>query len=252
MPLIPTDFAAVQRLPLFSGVTRRALERLLATARLHHFAADSVLFRENESADCLYIALDGHVALAVGHGTGGEVVIEFVPPGYPFITAAVLLNRPFLMSARVIESSRVVLIPAAAFRQAVAEEHALSVALNIVSSEHWRLLVGQVKTLKARTASQRLAAFLISLVDRHTGEATVTLPCERQVLAAWLGMVPTSASRAFRELAGLGVEGRGRRLTIKSLARLSEFANVKPSSLLFRSWRPDPIHPTIKVRRPAK
>lgn len=241
MTLAARDFKSVQDLPLFSQVPRRSLKRLFVSARLHHFAAGSVLFRENDSAEYLYIALDGHVALATAGGSGPDVIVEFVLPGQPFITAAVLLGRPFLMSARVIESSRVILIPAAEFRHAVATEHALSLALNMVSSEHWRLLIGQVKSLKMRTASQRLAAFLISLVDRRTGEAVLTLPCERQVLASWLGMVATSASRAFRELAALGVQGRGRRLTVKSLARLSEFANVKPTSLLFRTWRPDPV-----------
>lgn len=240
MSLRSADLATLLRLPLFERVPRRSAERLLSTARLHYFAAASVLFRENESAEYLYIALDGHVALMTAAGSTGDVVVEFVPPGQPFIIAAVILSRPFLMSARVVEPSRVVLIPAAEFRRTVEKEPALSMALNKVAAENWRLLVGQVKSLKMRTATQRLAAFLISLVDRRSGEAAVTLPCERQVLAAWLGMVPTSASRAFRELAALGVHGRGRKLTIKSLARLSEFADVKPASFVLRSWRPGP------------
>ena len=66
--------------------------------------------------------------------------------------------------------------------------------------------------------------FLVSLVDRSRGEARVKLPCERRILAQWLGMVPTSASRAFRELGTIGVEGRGRSLRIRSLQRLIEFA----------------------------
>lgn len=237
MTLTASDTKALQQLPLFAPVPRAALKRLFDGARLHSFASDSILFRENESAEYLYVALDGHVALMASGAGEGDVIVEFVPPGHPFITAAVLLNRPFLMTARVIETTRVALLPAGDFRKAVAAEHSLSLSLNMVASEHWRLLIGQVKSLKMRTASQRLAAFLISLVDRYAGTATVTLPCERQVLASWLGMVPTSASRAFRDLAALGVHGRGRTLEIQSLERLSEFANVRPTSLVFRSWR---------------
>lgn len=197
MTLTANDTKALQQLPLFAPVPRAALKRLFDSARLHSFASDSILFRENESAEYLYVALDGHVALMASGAGEGDVIVEFVPPGHPFITAAVLLNRPFLMTARVIETTRVALLPAGDFRKAVAAEHSLSLSLNMVASEHWRLLIGQVKSLKMRTASQRLAAFLISLVDRYAGTATVTLPCERQVLASWLGMVPRVPREPF-------------------------------------------------------
>ncbi len=228
MTLSASDLAAVRRLPLFAPVPQRAAARVLGAARMHEFAAGSILFRDGERADVLYIALDGYVALTARDESGGEAVIEFVPAGQPFIIAAVLLDKPLLMSARVVETTRVVLIPAADFRAGVAAEHALSLALTTVAAEQWRLLIGQIKSLKMRTATQRLAAFLVSLVDKRVGEATVRLPCERQVLAGWLGMVPTSASRAFRELAALGVEGRGRTLRIKSLGRLIEYAKLVP------------------------
>lgn len=219
------DIAAIKALPLFKGVATRVVGRLLQRAQLHEFAAGSVLFRQDEPAQSLYIALDGHVALKFRDATQ-EAIIEFVPAGQPFIIAAVLLNRPFLTTAHVIETTRVVLIPAEAFRAAVDEDHNLSLALNRIAAEHWRSLVGQIRSLKMRTGTQRLAAFLMSLVDRRIGEATVSLPCDRSVLAAWLGIVPTSASRAFKDLAALGVEGHGRHVRIRSLGRLAEFAGM--------------------------
>jgi CRP/FNR family transcriptional activator FtrB len=88
----------------------------------------------------------------------------------------------------------------------------------------WRALVGQIKSLKMQTGPQRLAAFLASLADGKSGEATVELPCERQVLATWLGMVPATASRAFKELSRIGVEGRGQSLKIRSVHRLLDYA----------------------------
>ena len=100
-----------------------------------------------------------------------------------------------------------ILIPAEEFQRLVAADLAFSTALDHCAAEHWRAMIGQIKSLKMRNGSQRLAAFLLSFVDRRTGEATVRLPCERRMIASWLGMVPTSASRAFRELAAIGVEG---------------------------------------------
>lgn len=242
MPLSPANLAAARRLPLFDGVPPSTVARVLAAARAHEFAAGSVLFREHEPADALYVALDGYVGLKSRDGDGQESILDFVPAGQPFIIAAVLLNRPSLMSAQVIETTRVMLIPAADFRTAMQQDLALALAVNRIAAEQWRVLIGQIKSLKMRTATQRLAAFVMSLADRRAGETTVRLPCERQVLAAWLGMVPTSASRAFRDLAAIGVEGRGRTLTIKSLSRLAQFVD-----------NPDrrQIRPAHEVRRPV-
>ncbi len=237
MPLHGSDLLAAQRLPIFASVPQENSAQLFHAARLHEFAAGSVLFREGEPAEWLHIALDGHVALKAKGRDAHDAIIEFVPPGQPFIIAAALLNRPLLMSALVLETSRVILIPASDFRQSVATDLAFSAALNGCAAEHWRALVGQIKSLKMRNGSQRLAAFLLSLVDRRTGEATVRLPCERRMLASWLGMVPTSASRAFRDLATIGVEGHRSLLRIRSLQRLADFAEQRPSPVWTKSRR---------------
>src|SRR5258708_3997747 len=117
MSLRAEDLATIRRLPLFSGLSRRTAARLLVHARAHHFGAGSLLFRENDTADYLHVALDGHVCLKAVGGKSMEHVIELVPPGQLFIIAAVLLDKPYLMSAHVIQDGRVLLLPAAEFRE---------------------------------------------------------------------------------------------------------------------------------------
>ena len=227
MTITASDKADIERLPLFAAVPKKALAQLVRRARIHEFAAGSVLFKEGEVADYLYLALDGHVALRAKGEDSRDAVIDFVPPGQPFIVAAVLLARPFLLSAQVLEGSRVMLVPASDFRHAIEINLALALAFNRAAAEQWRSLIGQLKSLKMRTGAQRLAYFLLSIAGRRAGGATIRLPCERQMLATWLGMVPTSASRAFRELATIGVEGRGRSLHVRSFERLAEFAETR-------------------------
>ena len=223
MPLPAGQLATIQRLPLLAGVPRAISNRLLRDARLQHFGAGSILFREGDAPEILYLPLDARVCLKAGDATQ-EHVIEFVPPGEPFILAAVILEKPFLMTAQVVQAGTVLLIPAAEFRRCAARSIALSQAISESASVQWRALIGQIKSLKLQTGPQRLAAFLASLVEGKSGEATVELPCERQILATWLGMVPATASRAFRELNRIGVEGRGQRLRIRSVRRLVDYA----------------------------
>ena len=158
-----------------------------------------------------------------GEGTQQQV-IEFAPAGEPFILAAVILDKPFLMTAQVVQAGMLLMILAADFRRCYAQSIDLSQAINESASVQWRALVGQIKSLKMQTGPQRLAAFLASLADGKSGEATVELPCERQVLATWLCMVPATASRAFKELSLIGVEGRRQSLQIRSVHSLLDYA----------------------------
>lgn len=224
MPIAAEHLPALRRLPLFAGVPKDVVDRLLHRSRLQHFGGGSVLFREGQPADSLYVAIDSHLCLKAGDGRGQSHVIEFVRPGEPVILAAVVLGRPFLMTAEIVRATDVLIVPADEIRRSATASIALSQSLNASIALQWRGLIGQIKSLKMQTGPQRLAAFLTSLVESRSDEATVELPCERQALATWLGMVPATASRAFKELSRLGVEGRGRTLKIRSVRRLNEFA----------------------------
>jgi CRP-like cAMP-binding protein len=226
MPVPSKHPPAIRRLALFAEVPRAVTDRLLRGARVQHFGAGSVLFREGDAPDYLYVALSSPVCLQAADGDGQRYVIEFVPPGQPLILAAAMLNKPFLMTAELVQEGDVLLVPAADLRRGTAKSIALSQAINVSASVQWRALIGQIKSLKMQTGPQRLAAFIASLAEGKGDETTVDLPCERQMLATWLGMVPATASRAFKELTRHGVEGRGRTLTIRSVARLVAFAKM--------------------------
>lgn len=223
MAVPATHLAAIRRLPLFAPVPPRVVSNLLREARLQHFGAGSILFREGEPPEYLYLPLDSRVCLKADDGKQ-QHVIEFVPPGQPFILAAIVLDKPFLMTAQVVQAGDVLLIPAADFRHSAAKDISLSRTVNESAAVQWRALIGQIKSLKMQTGPQRLAAFLASLADGKSGEATVELPCERQVLATWLCMVPATASRAFKELSLIGVEGRRQSLQIRSVHSLLDYA----------------------------
>ncbi len=255
MPIRPDDLAAVERVPLFAKLGPRTSTRLFRAAQVHHFGAGSLLFREGDRADHLYAALDGYVCLKASDGRGEDPVIEFVSPGHAFITAAVMLERAFLLTAQVVQPGRVLMIPAEDFRRCAETDLVLARELIRASSAHWRSMIGQIKSLKMQTGPQRLAAFLVSLAEGQSGQVTVQLPCERRLLATWLGMVPASASRAFNTLQELGVEGRGAQMTIRSVERLREYTRQSSPAARLAAVRDDgesdPPRAPIRVSPPA-
>lgn len=215
-----SELAEIGAMTLFSEFPAEDLPGVLSDSAVHHFGPGSVLLREGEPANYLHIALDGAVLLRTGEGVGTGPVVEFLGAGEPFIAAAVILSRPYLMTAETIDQTRVLLMPAENFRVRLAKDARLSLGMNRVMAWHWRQLVGQIKEMKTHTATERLAAFLLALSDRQSGSSTITLPCDRALIATRLGMVPESLSRAFQKLRAHGVEGRGRRVFIQSVEKL--------------------------------
>lgn len=209
--------------PVLAGLAPERLGELLEGAFVHSLPRGAVLFQQGGEARFLHVVLAGRIALMAGSADASETVVEFFKAGDLFIAPAVVLDLPYLMSARVVEDARVLMLPAERFRGLLARDHALTTAVMRELARHWRLLVRQIKDLKLRSAPQRLASYLLTLTDASRGAASVTLPEERRLLAARLAMTPESLSRAFATLRALGVGGRGRRVTIEDVARLRQF-----------------------------
>jgi CRP/FNR family transcriptional activator FtrB len=153
--------------------------------------------------------------------------VEFFGAGDAFIVPAVVLDAPYLLTARMLEEGRILMWPAPAFRAQVRATGALAYGAVLLLSGYWRTLIGQIKDLKLLSAIERLSAFLLALAPRETGPVTVTLPGGRRLVAGRLGITPQSLSRAFAALRPLGISGGGRQVTIVDPARLREFAGAR-------------------------
>jgi CRP/FNR family transcriptional activator FtrB len=223
MTMRPTDLPLIRRSRLLSTVAEPDLAAMLATCFAQTLPRGTVPCRQGEKPEFLHIVLSGRVGL-FGEGPREETLIDFFGPGDSFILPAVMLDAPYLMTARLLEEGRVLLWPAAAFRAQVRANGALAYGATLLLSGYWRALVDQIKDLKLLSAIERLSAFLLALSPRESGSVTVTLPGGRRLIAGRLGVTPQSLSRAFAALREMGVSGSGRQVAIADAARLREFA----------------------------
>lgn len=215
------DRSLLKTMPLFAGLPAGIIDRLIYGSFVQNLPAGAVLFQQGDQPEFLYVLLSGRVALTARSTEGSEAVIEFFRRGDVFIAPAVILDLPYLMSTRILDDARVLMIPAEHFRDQLARDAALNAELVKELARHWRLLIRQIKDLKLRTAPQRLAAYLLDLSGGKGG--TIKLPEERRMLAGRLGMTPESLSRAFGQLVAEGVTGRGSRVNIGDPTQLQRF-----------------------------
>jgi CRP/FNR family transcriptional activator FtrB len=214
----------IARHPVFESLSGDELDVLLGAAVVHDLPAEAVLFSQGEQPEFLHVLIDGRVGL-IGVGVDDkQVVVEFTEPGESFILAAVLTDAPYLMAARTIQRSRVLLIPAKALREHVSANAKLAVGMLASLSRHYRMMVRQIKDLKLNSATERLGCYLLALGEQRgagtDGSVTVTLPVEKALLATRLGTTPENLSRAFANLRPAGVRTSGCTVTITDMAQL--------------------------------
>lgn len=225
------DQSALFALPLFAQLPVAALERLAEQGFVHSEPAEAVLFQEGESARFLHVILAGKVALF--GSTGGtaedaasrrEAIVEIFSAGEVVIAPAILLDLPYLMSARVIEAARIVFLPAPAIRDLLRDDAGFAREAALMLARHWRLLARQLKDQKLRSAPQRLARYLLTLANGAQGSGIeLALPLDRRTLASWLGMSAENLSRSIAQLGEVGVHVRGRIVSIDSVDRLHAY-----------------------------
>lgn len=223
------DVPVIAGLPLFADMREVNLDALLRAAYLQHFPPQVRLIGEGESADFLHVVVDGCVELFASAGRR-ETTMELVRPVSTFILAAVLKDADYLMSARTLERSRILMIPAEDVRTAMVGDDGFARALARELSRRYRSMVKKLKNQKLRTGVERLANFLLHQQHEQGGGGVLQLPCEKRVIASLLGMTPENLSRAFGTLASLGVHTNGAEVTITDVVALRTFA--RPQELI--------------------
>ncbi|MBB6252089.1 cyclic nucleotide-binding domain-containing protein [Nitrospirillum iridis] len=222
----PDDAIEIRALPLFRGIREETFAELVATGFLQRFPPGVTLIHEHDPADFLHVVADGLVEMYAA-SSGRETTIEVVQPLGAFILAAVLNDQVYLQSARTLEKSRIVMIPAAKVRECVETDPAFMRAVIMELARGYRRAIKDVKNLKLRTSAERLANWILREADIQGG-LTVTLPFEKRVLASRLGMTPENLSRAFATLRTQGVDVTGSHIEIKDVVLLTRFAQPDP------------------------
>lgn len=224
-----TVYPEIRALDLFSEMADEHFQLLMRGAYVQNFPPQIELITEGEASDFLHIVLSGSVDL-FSKWNGRETSLQTVRPVTTFILAATIRNAPYLMSARTLEKSRIVLIPSQDVRAIFDADGSFARAIVAELAQCYRTVIKTQKDLKLRTSLERLANYLLRQQKSAGGGVAFDLEFEKRRLASVLGMTPENLSRAFKGLQPYGVNVDGTRVTISDQADLEKFA--KPSVLI--------------------
>lgn len=222
--LTAPDWALLERLPLFDGLGRDMLARLLEGARVESWSRGSLLFRQDEPATHFYVILIGWVKLFRSTSGGQESVVHVFTRGESFAEAAIFAGGEYPVSASIPDTSRLLAVPAEPFLRVLESDPAVARNMLAAMSRHLRQLVTRLEQVSSQPAPRRLAGFLLGLAPEAEGPVEVRLPIDKALIAARLGMQPETLSRAFARLRREGVETVGDRIRVSDIERLRRIA----------------------------
>lgn len=248
------DIRLLQETEIYQRLGKDTAERLTRHCLVRDYPKSAMVIVQDEPADYVHVVLKGRVALTAECLDGSNTIVTTFGDGELFVTAAAVLQLPYLVSAKATAPSRILLIPVSRFRSALESEPALALFMVDRLAHHWRQLVCHLRELKLMTAVERLANFLVAQSPASHGTASFRLTEDRRTIAAQLGMRHECLSRSLRQLRSHGVQARGSQIEIKDVARLTEiFRPVQrmPSREANNAGdRPEPPHAGLIELRP--
>lgn len=213
--------------PLLKGLPPKLRERLLEGSDIRERRKGETLFEEGGEADRLFVLLTGAVELYT-QAEGRDAALLILWPPETFLPAAALTDEPYLLSARTLSRSRLLALDARRVRRAMKDCPVLAHRATRILSGQFRATVRHIKDLRRRGAPQRLAAFLLRLIDDTGKEGCADLPLPKAVIASRLGLSAETLSRALHVLRDQGMTVRGSRIVLNDRERFERFCAPDP------------------------
>jgi CRP/FNR family transcriptional regulator, cyclic AMP receptor protein len=200
----------LRSVPLFSGLSRSQLESILAVSQTREFPKDTLLFREGDRGDSLYLVISGRVKAVLLAEDGRELILAFLGPGELFGEMA-LFDPEERRTATVIsaEQSSLLILSGKQFMGLLMENPAIALSLLHTLTRRLKDTGIRIANLIFLDTYSRVGGYLLKMAEQQgrrlaDGSLVLTRPPQQEI-AHFIGSSRETVSRALRELEHQGL-----------------------------------------------
>ncbi|MDC0835393.1 Hcp transcriptional regulator HcpR (Crp/Fnr family) [Geitlerinema sp. FC II] len=216
---------------LFEGLPPEHVEWMAKIARPQKYRKGEPIFFEGDECKGFFIVKSGRVKVFKTSPDGKEQILHWFEDGERFAEVPAFDGGDYPASASAVEKTELLFFPKDSIVELVQKHPTLALNLLAALSRHLRRFAKLIDNLSFKEVPSRLAAYLLKLSDRSDNADVVKLDVTKGQLAAFLGTIPETLSRAFAKLAQediIAVEGA--EVTLRDRSRLERLASgEKPS-----------------------
>lgn len=213
--------------PLFADMGARETGLVADFARYNSYQKGHVVFVEGDYAANFFVVAAGEIKVYKTSPEGREVIIKVMRAGDLVGEAAALGGRRYPATAQALTAAAAVEIPRADFVALIQKQPRL--ALNMIASLSQRLqqVNAIIEKLTLKEVPGRLASFLLQNARPSLqGGKVVELAVKKADLAAEMGTVPETLSRALKKFADAGfIVIRDKSIYLNNEEALSQLAD---------------------------
>jgi CRP-like cAMP-binding protein len=215
--------AFLANLPLFKEASAEEVDRVAQGTRTVHAERGETLFHKGDPAEGFYLVVYGQVKLAFTSAQGADKVVEIIGPGMSFGEAVMFLESPHVVYAQTLADSLLLHISKTVVFNEL--ERNAKFARKLLGGLSRRLhgVISDVEAYCMHSGAQRVIGYLLRDAEQaaQDGEANVSLPVNKGVVASRLNLTPQHFSRILHELSEAGLLSvDGRTIHIADVAKL--------------------------------
>lgn len=214
------DLDAMGRMRIFSSLSANDIQEISSHIRVRHVSQGDTLFRRGDKARAFYGVVLGWVKIYNSDAEGNEAVLGVFSAGETFAEAAMFLGGQYPATAEVVEDARLLEFEKDFFEHEIITKPQISQGIMGSMAFHLMRMTREIEQLKILSAEQRLARFLLNLCHDDSGACSVSLPYEKSLIAARLGMKPETLSRSFAKLREAGIDAASTTIKITDVDEL--------------------------------
>ena len=207
---------------LFQGLPVHEIDEIVAIVIEKKYGRGETIFFEGDPGIGFYMVSEGRVKIFKMSMNGKEHILHIFGEGEPFGEVPVFHNQPFPATAEALVKSSVLFFPRDRFVQLVMRTPSIALNMLAVLSMRLRRFASQIESLSLKEVPERLAGYLLYLLEEQGREDSVELEISKGQLASLLGTIPETLSRIFAKMTEEGlIEVVGRRINILDGQRLA-------------------------------
>jgi CRP-like cAMP-binding protein len=219
----------LRRAGIFQGVDPESVDALADEFQVVDAARGTVLFREGEPGDSLFIVLSGKVKLGRRSSDGRENLVAIMGPSDQFGELSLFDPGPRTATATVVTDARVAKLPKAALQKWVQDRPQIAMQLLRVVARRLRRTNTMLADLIFVDVPGRVAKQLLQLASRFGsvdgGMLRVTHDLTQEELAQLVGASRETVNKALADFAARGwLRLEGKSVVILDRERLARRA----------------------------